>query len=103
MRASLYLIGFAAAALVGAGVAEVGCSSSSGGAPATPPEDSGSPGADGTTPEDTGTGGGMDTGKACTASDASAETIMTGSPSWDCQQVQCKTELTACAADCQCN
>jgi len=107
MRASLYLIGFAAASLVGAGVAQVGCSSSSGGSPAAPedamaPEGGGSSSSGGSG-SSSGSSGGMDSGKACSPADASAETIVTGSPAWDCQQVQCKTELTACAADCQCN
>ncbi len=103
MRASLYLIGFAAASIVGAGIVEIGCSSSSSPAPAgggddasttdsaTPPEDTGTPAADtGTTP--------------CTPlSDASAATIVTGSPSWDCYEAMCMPSLTACAADCKCN
>jgi hypothetical protein len=106
MRASLYLIGFAAASLVGAGVAQVGCSSSSG-SPAAPVEDAAAEGGGSSSGGGSGSSsgsGGMDAAKPCTpASDASAATIMTGSPSWDCQEVQCKTELTACAADCQCN
>ncbi len=79
MRASLYLIGFAAAAIVGAGVAEVGCSSSSTPASGTP-EDSGTPAPDtGTTtpPEDSGTGG--DAAATCVPVGADNATIDAGS------------------------
>ncbi len=108
MRASLYLIGFAAASLVGAGVAAVGCSSSSSGAPVTPVEDSSTPTDSGVTPpEDAGTP--ADTGTTCTPEfgDASAATIVApdvpGDPSWTCLESACSTSLTACGADCTCN
>jgi hypothetical protein len=99
MRASLYLIGFAAASIVGAGAAEIGCSSSSGG---SSPEDSGT--ADTSTPP-ADTGSTEDAGgeaAACVTLDASAETIAAGA-TWACFQTMCTTSLTACAADCQCN
>jgi hypothetical protein len=104
MRASLYLIGFAAASIVGAGAAEIGCSSSSGGS-STPPEDAATPGDTGTT-ADTGAiedAGGGDAAPTCVAIDASAATIVTGSPVWDCYEAMCGTALTECAADCTCN
>jgi hypothetical protein len=107
MRASLYLIGFAAASLVGSGVAAVGCSSSSSTPPATPVEDSSTPTDSAVTPpEDAGTP--ADTGTACTPMfDASAATIVTpivpGEASWTCLETACSTSLTACAADCTCN
>ncbi len=101
MRASLYLIGFAAASMVGAGVAEVGCSSSSSTPAAS--EDSGTPAADTGTPppEDTGTGG--DTAASCTPMTTNSETFDSGSDTWAALQVACKTSLTACAANCYCN
>jgi len=103
MRASLYLIGFAAASIVGAGAAEIGCSSSSGGS--SSPEDSGT--ADTSTPPaDTGStedAGGGDTSTPCVTIDASAATIVTGSPVWDCYESMCATALAECAADCTCN
>jgi hypothetical protein len=101
MRASLYLIGFAAASIVGAGVAEVGCSSSS--TPATTPAEDGSTGTDSsTTVEDTGTGG--DAAPAtCTPMSINSETFDSGSDTWAALQVACKTQLTACAANCYCN
>jgi hypothetical protein len=102
MRASLYLIGFAAASIVGAGAAEIGCSSSSGGS--SSPEDSGT--ADTSTPPaDTGTteDAGGDAATPCVTIDASAATIVTGSPVWDCYESMCATALAACAADCLCN
>jgi hypothetical protein len=102
MRASLYLIGFAAASLLGAGVAGIGCSSSS--SPATtPPEDASTTTDSPTTtpPGDTGTG--SDAAAPCVPLDASAATIVTGSPLWDCYEAMCKTSLTACAAECGCN
>jgi hypothetical protein len=103
MRASLYLIGFAAASIVGAGAAEIGCSSSSGGS-SSPPEDSGT--ADTSTPPaDTGSteDAGGEAAAPCVTVDASAATIVTGSPSWDCYEQMCATSLAACAADCPCN
>jgi hypothetical protein len=103
MRASLYLIGFAAASLLGAGVAGIGCSSSS--SPATtPPEDASTTTDSPTTtpPEDTGTGTDA-AAKPCVPLDASAATIVTGSPLWDCYEAKCATSLTACAAECGCN
>jgi hypothetical protein len=101
MRASLYLVGFAVAAMAGAGVTEVGCSSSSSN-PTTPVEDAATPGPDSTAPEDTGTG--MDAAAApCTPVDANAATIMTGSAVWNCYEAMCTTSLTACAANCACN
>jgi len=108
MRASLYLIGFAAASIVGAGVVEIGCSSSSSppantpaedaaaDAPAAPVGDTGTPTGDGGTPT------------PCTPlSDASVATLVApevpGEASWTCLEGKCGPSLTACAADCTCN
>jgi hypothetical protein len=108
MRASLYLIGFAAASLLGAGVAGIGCSSSSSPPATTPPEDaSTTPDSAVTPPEDTGTPA-TDTGTACTPLfDASAATIATpivpGEASWTCLETACASTLQPCAADCTCN
>ena len=100
MRASLYLIGFAAASIVGAGVAEVGCSSSS--TPATTPAEDAAVPDSSTTVEDTGTGG--DAAPAtCTPMTTNSETFDSGSDTWAALQVACKTQLTACAANCYCN
>jgi hypothetical protein len=96
MRASLYLIGFAAASIVGAGVIEIGCSSSSSTAP---------PGG----PDAAADSGGEDGGEEaavvpCTPlSDASVATTNFGSTTWACTQMKCATDLQACAADCACN
>ncbi len=104
MRASLYLIGFAAASLVSAGVASIGCSSSSSGTTTTPPEDaSTTPDTGVTPPEDSGTGSDAPATPCAPISDASAATIATGSPLWDCYEAMCGTSLKACAADCNCN
>ncbi len=104
MRASLYLIGFAAASLLGAGVAGVGCSSSSSPPATTPPEDASTPIDSGVTPpEDTGTATDAPATPCTPISDASAATIVTGSPLWDCYEAKCGPSLTACAADCNCN
>jgi len=109
MRASLYLIGFAAASLVGAGVAAVGCSSSSGTPAPVTPEDAMVPGDTSTPPPPGDTGTPEDTGTPCTAmfGDASAATIVTplvpGEASWTCLESACGPSLTACAADCTCN
>jgi hypothetical protein len=106
MRASLYLVGFAAVAVVGAGMTGVGCSSSSSGT--TPAEDAAtgtdapSSGSSSGSGDDTGTG--SETAAPCTPLDAgSAATLKTGSAVWDCYEAMCKTSLTACAADCACN
>jgi hypothetical protein len=98
MRASLYLIGFAAASLVTAGLFEAGCSSSS---------NNGSP--SGT---DAGDSGGEDSSSddssaaACTPLDAGgvkADTIDAGA-GWGCIQAACNaTAFTACGNDCMCN
>jgi len=104
MRASLYLIGFAAASIVGAGAAEIGCSSSSSGSPSSP-EDAATPTADTGTTADTGSStedAGTDAAP-CVSVDASAATIVTGSPSWNCYEQMCATSLAECAADCTCN
>jgi hypothetical protein len=96
MRASLYLIGFAAASIVGAGVIEIGCSSSSSTAPSGGPDaavDSGG-----------GEDGGEEAAVPCTPlSDASVATTNFGSTTWACTQMKCATDLQACAADCACN
>jgi hypothetical protein len=112
MRASLYFVGFAAVAIVGAGMTGVGCSSSSSG---TTPGDDASMGTDGSG-SSSGAGsssGGEDTGTGeaagpCSAIDSgplvgSVATVQTGSAVWDCYQAMCTTSLTACAADCACN
>jgi hypothetical protein len=109
MRASLYLVGFAAVAVVGAGMTGVGCSSSSSG---TTPGDDASMGTDGSgSSSGAGSSGGDDTGTAadapaapCVPTDAgSVATFDSGSAVWACYQAMCKTSLTACAADCACN
>jgi hypothetical protein len=101
MRASLFLAGLAAASLLGAGAVAVGCSSSSSGSPPAGDDASTATDAPATTP-DTGTEDAPAT--PCTpVSDASAATIVTGSPSWDCYESKCTTSLTACGADCECN
>jgi hypothetical protein len=100
MRASLYLFGFAAAAIVGAGVVEIGCSSSSSPPANNTPEDASM--TDAPTAGDSGAPGDA-APTPCTPLDASAATIATGSPLWDCYEAMCAPSLTACAADCQCN
>jgi len=99
MRASLYLIGFAAASIVGAGVVQVGCSSSS--TPATTPvADAETPAADAPgTVEDSGT----EAAAACVPMSTNSETFDSGSSTWAALQAACKTSLTACAANCDCN
>jgi hypothetical protein len=107
MRTSLYLIGFAAASIMGAGAVGFGCSSSSGGT--TPPADSGTPeastGEDGST--DSG-GGGMDAemeAASCTPAPVNIATF-DGGAVWSCTQAACASTmggLTACGADCTCN
>jgi hypothetical protein len=101
MRASLYLIGFAAASIVGAGAAEIGCSSSSSGGTTPPVEDAAVTDAPATV-VDSG-GGGGDSSATCTASPIDTETFDSGSPAWACEQAMCTTSLTACAANCFCN
>lgn len=93
------------AALLGAGAVVVACSSSS-----SNPNDGGTAeaGVDtGSVPGDTGVvsdgGGDGDAAMAtCEASTMSSETIQSG-PAWTCLEMVCKTSLTACAADCECN
>ncbi|MGO9837326.1 MAG: hypothetical protein ACLP1X_24290 [Polyangiaceae bacterium] len=51
-----------------------------------------------TTPEDTGTGADV----PCVLDPASPATV-DGGAVWGCFQAACKTQLTACAADCVCN
>ena len=107
MRASLYLIGFAAASIAGAGVTAIGCSSSSSPA-ASNPEDAAVTDAP-TAPEDTGTTpGDAGTTTPCTPKyDASAATLVApdvpGEASWTCLEGHCGPSLNACAADCTCN
>jgi len=102
MRASLYLIGFAAASIVGAGLVQTGCSSSSSTPASTPPTDASTPSDAPVVVEDAPSM--MDAVTPCTPiSDASVATIMTGSSSWNCLEAMCGPSLTACAADCTCN
>jgi hypothetical protein len=102
MRASFYLVGFAAVAVVGAGMSGVGCSSSSSGTTPTEDASTDAPSASSSGGEDTGTG--SETAAPCVPLDAgSVATIKTGSPVWDCYEAQCGPSLTACAADCACN
>jgi hypothetical protein len=93
MRASLYLVGFAVASLVGTGIVEIGCSSSS--SPAT------------TTPEASTDSGGdedVDAGTTpCTPAPVNAATFDAGNATWSCLQTACATTLAACGADCPCN
>jgi hypothetical protein len=95
----------AGAALLGAGAVAVACSSSS-----SNPSDAGTPEAgvdtgampDSTAPVSDG-GGDADAATAtCEASTMNASTIMSG-PAWTCLEMVCKTSLTACAANCECN
>jgi hypothetical protein len=96
---------WAGAALLGAGAVAVACSSSS-----SNPSDGGTPeaGVDtGAESVDTGApsdgGGDGDAAMAtCEASTMNSATIMSG-PAWTCLEMVCKTSLTACAADCECN
>jgi len=111
MRASLYLVGFAAVAFVGAGMTGVGCSSSSSGG--TPAEDAATDAPSGSSSGTASSSGGEDTGAGeaaapCAPIDSgplvgSVATVQTGSAVWNCYQAMCKTSLTACAADCACN
>jgi hypothetical protein len=96
MRASLYLVGFAAASLMGAGLFEIGCSSSS--SPAAPA-------ADAATEATTDDSGDDSAAPMCTPVMAGtrADTIDGGS-AWACTQSMCNTKvLTACSSDCSCN
>jgi hypothetical protein len=99
---------FAGAALLGAGAVAAACSSSSSG-----PSDGGTAeaGVDTGAAVDTGaipdtgavTDGGGDVATAtCEASTMNSATITSG-PAWTCLEMVCKTSLTACAADCECN
>jgi hypothetical protein len=94
MRASLYLVGFAVASLVGTGIVEVGCSSSS--TPATT-----SPEASTTT--DSGGDEDVDAAVACTAAPVNAATFDAGNAIWSCLQTACQPSLAACGTDCPCN
>jgi hypothetical protein len=87
MRSSFYVVGVAAAAIVGAGIIGFGCSSSSSPPTNNPPEDSGA---------------GTDAAACIPLADAS---VATGdfSPIWTCLEQACSTSLTACAANCECN
>jgi hypothetical protein len=91
------------AALLGAGTVAVACSSSSSspgnGGPAEAGVDTG-PVSDGTGAVSD--GGGDAAMATCEASTMSSATIQSG-PAWTCLEMVCKTSLTACAADCQCN
>ena len=96
MRASLYLVGFAAASLMGAGLFEIGCSSSSNPA---------APAADAATEATTDDSGDDSAAPMCTPVMAGtrADTIDGGS-AWGCTQTMCNTKvLTACSTDCSCN
>jgi hypothetical protein len=94
---------WASAALLGAGAVAAACSSSSSG-----PSDGGTAEAgvdtgavsDGT--GDVSDGGGDAAMTTCEASTASSATIRSG-PAWTCLEMVCKTSLTACAANCECN
>jgi hypothetical protein len=105
MRTSLYLVGFAAASIMGAGAVGFGCSSSSSPAAAV---DSGTPEA---SPEEAGgEDGGADAemmmeAAACTPAPVNISTFDGGSV-WTCTQTACASTmggLTACGADCTCN
>ena len=102
MRTSLYLVGFAAASIMGAGAVGFGCSSSSSPAAAV---DSGTTEA---SPEEAGgDGGGEDApaaeAAACMPSGINVATMNFGSASWACFQAKCMPSLTMCAADCDCD
>ena len=95
MRASLYLVGFAAASLMGIGVVEVGCSSSSSSAP-TPTTDAAT--------DDAAAGDDADdSAVACTPLPINSATFDAGSPIWSCLQAACGPSLATCATDCVCN
>jgi hypothetical protein len=95
MRASLYLVGFAAASLLGAGIFEIGCSSSS-----SPAAAGGTDAATDATGDDVGDDGG---GPPCTAAPVNVATFDAGSPVWACLQAACAPSLGACGTDCVCN
>jgi hypothetical protein len=104
MRTSLYLVGLAAASIMGAGAVGFGCSSSSSPAAA---QDSGTTEA---SVEDSsggdGSGGGdaaEEPAVACTPSGVNVATMNFGSSTWSCFQAQCMPSLTMCAADCACD
>ena len=94
MRASLYLVGFAAASLLGAGIFEIGCSSSSS------PAAAGGNDAATDSGDDAGDDGG---GPPCTKAPVNAATFDSGSSVWGCFQTNCTAALTACGTDCPCN
>jgi hypothetical protein len=100
MRASLYLIGFAAASIVGAGIVQIGCSSSS--SPATQtPADAATPSTDGPAAVED---GGGEAAAPCTdmAMGLKGSTI-DGGATWACYQSLCAASITACSASCACN
>jgi hypothetical protein len=98
MRASLYLIGFAAASLVTAGLFEAGCSSSSNNGSPPANTDAGDDGS--ATTDDGGS-----TAPCVPVDDAGLriDTFDAGTQ-WGCLQAACNaTAFTACSTDCQCN
>jgi hypothetical protein len=108
-RALLVLVPVLAAA---AGVVASGCGDDTSPAGTTTPDssttDSSSGGGDSTKPDTS--GGGTDAAKdaamdagACVDGPFNVETFDSGSPEWACFQMACKNELTACAAECNCN
>jgi len=108
MRTSLYLVGFAAASMLGAGAIGFGCSSSSSSG-TTPPVDSGT--LDTSTTEDGGEDAGPgddgmatpDVAMVCTPAPVKIDTFDAGT-TWACTQAACADGgLSACAADCTCN
>jgi hypothetical protein len=107
MRTSLYLVGFAAASIMGAGAVGFGCSSSSNGT-TPPPADSGTPEASTDDSGGGGEGGGDDGGAeaammACTPAPVNIATFDAGSV-WSCTQAACMSMgLAACGSDCTCN
>ncbi len=100
MRASLYLIGFAAASIVGAGIVQIGCSSSS--TPATtPPADAATPTAD--APATTEDGGGEAAAPCTDMAMGMKGSTIDGGASWACYQAACAASITACSSACACN
>jgi len=101
MRASLYLIGFAAASIVGAGIVQIGCSSSSTPTSATPPADASTPGTD--APVAAEDGGGEAAAPCVDMAAGMKGSTIDGGATWACYQTACATSITACSNSCACN
>jgi hypothetical protein len=82
-----------ATSLLGAGAVAVACSSSSSGGGGGTPEAG----------TDSGDDGAMGADAPACVPNAMKVSTLDGGASWGCIETACKTELTACAADCDCN